>query len=369
MENIEQIIDLMVKTMLDRLGDEIDLIFQYGSCVRGNMHRYSDIDLSFVPVHEETWDNITVMVDETLFDFYPMRWSTLEKMADFRDLSSSVLATNKVIYVRNDLVLTRFNDLSAKLLSLQQPQARSEMVYKAMQIYQSTAYDYYLLQQQHEVGHLAGCLRQSMAVLRILLHCLAVFNQACVDTRKIDQVLALPRLPVNFAIDSKRIIDSFDIDEIFEATCHLMQSTRDLIVSEQNQMTQSQTNYSDVFDSGYPELKRDLQGVMLACERRDPFGLKTSLLSLMHELSRGVAQVERSVNYTGFNGLSEYEQDLEAMGFPDLLCGAVNNDYEIVLQQCYAFDRRLREFLTSHSVRLNNFTNYQEFKQYLAVKN
>jgi hypothetical protein len=31
------------------------------------------------------------------------------------------------------------------------------------------------------------------------LHCLAVCNQACIDTRKIGQVLALPKLPVSFA--------------------------------------------------------------------------------------------------------------------------------------------------------------------------
>ena len=35
-------------------------------------------DSSWVPAHDDTWGSITVMVDETLFDLYPMHWAHLE---------------------------------------------------------------------------------------------------------------------------------------------------------------------------------------------------------------------------------------------------------------------------------------------------
>ncbi|MGC9468822.1 MAG: hypothetical protein ACP5HS_09530 [Anaerolineae bacterium] len=70
--DIQRTIDALTDALLHRMGDEVDLIFQYGSHITGMTHRYSDVDLSWIPVHEETWDSITVMVDETLFDLYAM---------------------------------------------------------------------------------------------------------------------------------------------------------------------------------------------------------------------------------------------------------------------------------------------------------
>jgi hypothetical protein len=46
--------------------------------VRGTRtHRFSDIDLSYVPVDEDTSHALTVMVATTMCDLYPIRWSKL----------------------------------------------------------------------------------------------------------------------------------------------------------------------------------------------------------------------------------------------------------------------------------------------------
>ena len=366
MRDIQPIIETLKIAMLHKLGDEVDLIFQYGSQIKGTTHKYSDVDLSFVPVHESTWENITVMVDDILFDFYPMPWPKLERMAEFRDVSSSVLLQNRVLYSRNEEVLRRFEALGERLHNSQAPEAKPQMVRRAIEIFQTTAYDFHLLQVQAGVLHQAGCIKQAQAIFTTVLHCLAVCNQACIDTRKLGQVLALPRLPAGFAESAHRMIVALDPDELLSVTGSLLQTTREFLLAEQRQYLCSETDFPTVFDSGYPELKRDLQAVMLACERRDLFSLKGSLISLLHEVSRGVAKVTTGVSYLSFNGLSEYEQSLAELGFPALLPRLEAGDFEGLYQQCLAFDTRLRGFLMEREVPLNSFATLDDLQEYLA---
>jgi hypothetical protein len=163
------------------------------------------------------------------------------------------------------------------------------------------------------------------------------------------------------------VIVAFEPGELLAATGALLEVTRDFLLAEQRGSLYSVTDFPIVFESGYPELKRDLQAVMLACERRDLFSLKGSLLSLLHELSRGIARVNTGVPYAGFNGLSEYEQNLVDLGFPALLPFLATGDFDGLYQACQVFDVRLREFLVERNVELNKFANLDDLKRFLGV--
>jgi hypothetical protein len=365
MNDIEAIIEVMQEKLLHKLGEEVDLIFLYGSYLKGATHQYSDVDLSFVPVHEKTWDSITVMVDDKLFDFYPMHWSTLERMADFQNVSSSVLFENRIIYQRSEESAARFHALAERLRTLMQPEARPRMVRAAQEIFQGTAYPYYLLRQEAMAGHQLGCLQQVQTIFRMVLHSLAVCNQACVDTRKLAQVLALPRLPARFLETAHCVTTFTDPVELLAATEILLQTTRDLLLAEQRGIISQEETFASVFNSAYPELKRDIQAILLGCQRQNQMEIRGSLVSLYHELSCGMRLVYNRAEYTGFNSLSEYEQDLAAAGFPPLLPALVAKDFDQLYQQCLKFDQRLKEFLSEQSVALNNFAGIAELKNYL----
>lgn len=366
MNDTQAIIDALTAALLRRLGDEVDLIFRYGSQLTGATNRYSDVDISYVPVHEDTWESITVLVNDTLFDLYPMHWSKLERMAAFREASASVLLNHRVIYSRTEAAAQRMQTLAEQLRSLQEPAARPEMIRCALEIFQSTGYDYTLLREQVGAGHGAGSLKQAQAIFRTVLHCLAVLNQACVDTRKLAQVLALPRLPLDFAATAGRMVDATEPRDLLAAADALLHTTRALLLAEQRQHLRHTTTFPAAFDAAYPELKRDLQGVMLACERQDMFALRTSLFSLLHEMSLAIAQVGTGVAYSRFNGLADYEQDLASLGFPALLPYVESRDFAALHRQCLAFDRRLKQFLAERSVQLNAFASLDELRDFLS---
>src|ERR1051325_4839758 len=116
-----QTAEVLKAALLRDLGDEVELIFRYGSHLKGTMHAYSDLDISYTPVHETTSQSITVMVDDVLCDLYPIRWSQLERMANFENISSTVLLHYQIVYQRSAAAGERFQALAGRLGELQQP--------------------------------------------------------------------------------------------------------------------------------------------------------------------------------------------------------------------------------------------------------
>ena len=134
--------EMLKDALLHELGDELELIFRYGSYLQGTTHQYSDLDISYVPVHESTWNSITVLVDDMMVDLYPIHWSRLEQMANFDDISCTVILHNQIVYQRSEAVGDRFRALPAQLHALQQPAARPAMLRKAQEIFQGIGYQY-----------------------------------------------------------------------------------------------------------------------------------------------------------------------------------------------------------------------------------
>jgi hypothetical protein len=367
MKDNQAIITALQDALLQRFGDEVDLIFQYGSHIRGTAHQYSDVDVSWVPVHADAWGNITVMVDDTLFDLYPIHWAKLEQMADFRDVSSTVLLHNRILYQRSQAAADRFGALTERLRAHLQPEARPQMVRQALERFQDIGYDYYLLRRHVALDDPIGCLRQAQAILRTVLHCVAVSNQAPVDTRKLAQVLALPQLPEGFGEHVHRVVAALTPQAALTAVDALLGATHPFLLELQRRRLNQDATWPALFDAAYPELKRDLQAVMQACEQQDLFAAKNALFSLLHELSRGIAQVESGFVATSFNGLRDYEQDLTALGFPALAPLLLAGDFAELHRQCLIFDVQLKALLMERAVKLNNFASLEELKRSLLL--
>lgn len=367
MKDSQAIIATLQQALLARYGDEVDLIFQYGSHLRGTAHKYSDVDISWTPVHAETWGNITVMVDDTLVDLYPIHWAKLERMADFCDVSATVLLHNRILYQRSEAAADRLAALTARLRSLQMEEAKPKMVRRAQEIFQRTGYDYYLLCQHSSSEDIAGCLYQAQSILRTVLHSVAVCNQMPVDTRKLAQVLALPRLPAGFDEYVNRVVAAMTPAAVLAATSALLDATHVFLLEMQREFLREEATWPAVFDAAYPELKRDLQAILQACEQENPFAAKNAVLSLLHEMSRAIAQAESGFVATSFNGLRDYECDLMVLGFPALTPHLLAQDYAELYRQSLAFDVRLKTFLTERAVKLNNFASLEELQQFLAL--
>jgi hypothetical protein len=364
--DLTNLTNVVTTALLRDLGDEVDLIFRYGSQLKGNTHAYSDLDISYTPVHESTSQSITVVVGGIMCDLYPIRWSTLESMARFDNVSSTVLLKYQILHQRSESSGERLRGLAQNLLTLQQPDARPMMIRKAQETFQRAAYPTFLLRRAAEQGHLLAALQHSQQMVSGVLHSLAVFNQTPVDTRKMVQVLALPKLPVDFAATMSQISDAMTPTDLLASAERLLKTTRDLLVAEQQTFGGNPVDFPTAFGPAYPELRGDIQHVLLGCEREDLFTIKGPLVSLYHELSRMLAEVA-GAEITGFDSLMEYEQDLAALGFPALLPYLAARDFAGLHAQCLAFDAHLQRFLTEHGVSLYSFATVEDLQRDLGV--
>lgn len=355
---------MITEALLREVGaDKVDLILHFGSLLTGNAHKYSDLDLCYIPRHEGTWNHITVIVDDTLVDLFAIPWAQFEAMAEFDDVKCTILARQRIIYQRSNETAERFRALQDRLHELEQTEARPFMLRKALDIFKSAGYHYYLLAEQAARGHRLATRQHAQNLLAEILHCLAVLNQTCVDTRKLDQVLALRKLPPQFADTVERINAASEPADLLPAVEQLLSTTRGLLLAEQAALPGEKRPLAKVLDGGYPELKGDILHLMLACERRDP--VNVNLISLYHELMIHMAWAFSGISYSDFNSIADYEQDLAALGFPELLPYVEAQDFDRLHEQCIAFDGRLREYLTENNVALNSFADLDDLQAYL----
>jgi predicted nucleotidyltransferase len=82
-QDLEKASILIKEALLRELGDEVELILHFGSRLGKNTHKYSDLDLCYIPTKESTWDHITALVEDTLLDLFAIHWSSFEEMAHF----------------------------------------------------------------------------------------------------------------------------------------------------------------------------------------------------------------------------------------------------------------------------------------------
>jgi hypothetical protein len=364
---LAQVTDVLSTALLRDLGDEVDLIFRYGSFLKGNTHAYSDLDLSYVPVHETTHHSITVTVGDRLCDLYPIRWSMLERMARFENVSSTVLLHYEIVYQRAPASATRLAQLADQLRTLLAPAARPEMVRKAQAYFQQIGYPYYLLRRQAAAGHQLACIQQAQQIVGIVVHTLAILNQQVVDTRKLEQIVALPLLPADFATMIAWVTNATDPADLCAACDDLLNATHALLLAEQRQCSTPNMTYAGAFGAGYPELKGDLQHILLACERRDLFSLKRVLVSLYQELASAITTAETGISSSGFNSLADDEQDFVARGFPRLLPYLETANFDELHRHCLAFDAQLEKFLLDRGVQLYTFATIDDLRRHLAL--
>lgn len=361
--NPEQAIALVSEALLRDLGDDVDIIFRFGSTTKGTTHRYSDVDLAYVPAGPSVSGSITVLVQETLLDLFPLPWSRLESWAEFDDMRGTVILEGELLFARDEAAAIRWQGLADRMRALMSPAARPEMVAKALTIFQRTGYHFYLVGEQAAAGNQLATLFHAKAIRDTVAHCVAVVNQTAADTRKLPQLLALARQPDAFGPNLRRLQSATDPAELLAASESLLRTTRAWLLAEQRVVQGRPSSFPAVFGSVYPELKADLQHIMLAAEEEHAAGL--DIMSFYHELMIHIGWATTGIGYGSFNSLADYEQDLVALGFPALLPFVEQGDFAGLRVACEHFDTRLQAYLVERGVALNQFDSLEALAAHL----
>lgn len=365
--DIERVAAAMTEALVRELGDEVELVIHYGSTVRGNAGAASDVDLCWVPAHEDSWQSVTIEVDDTLVDLFAVHWSRLEAMAELRDPLGTILEQRRVLYAKDAAARERLDALTARLASMREAGRRKELLERAFGIFRTAGYPLYQLRRSAARGELLGALHAAVTLDETLSHCLLALNQKSVDTRKDADMATLEKLPKDYLSLRRRLVISRAPAEIEEAAGALMEAVREALASEQREVCAEPADFKAIAgEGGIAEHNNDFRHAARAASTGDIQELTRSLSKALWELRYHVGQAYSGRWFDAMNSLDELTAELPGLRVGPLGDALVKADAAACERECERLIADLRALYASRSCPTNCFADLGELEAWLG---
>jgi predicted nucleotidyltransferase len=353
-----------------RLRDEIALIVYTGSRIKGTHSPNSDLDLYYVP-RTQSEAHCTLLYGQFPIDFFPVAWDRLERWANYEEPHTSLIVDSYIAYARSDEDRARFEQLKARIFELQQPQHRSRMIHKAIDLFKRTGYHYFLLDANCAQAELFSFKREAWKIVEIVLHALAVMNQTFYHDdcgKNLAEVLALPQKPARIEEILTAIIQSVDYETVKADIRTLLIEIRDLLNAQQREIG-AITPFAEQFHAYYPEIREQLNKIETACDLKNNQRALSAIVQIQNEVADSLARSVDGKSSSGLNPYAAYNASYEAAGLPDLMRYIPSQDFDGLRKAIDDFDRKIQALLTQNNVPLNHLAAEEELDNLDSIWN
>ncbi|MHB8927227.1 MAG: hypothetical protein ACYC9Q_06100 [Bacillota bacterium] len=372
MPDVFRVLELLVSKVTERYADEVDLVAYYGSYAQGTATTRSDLDFFYVPAEGRNPPvGRTVLIGGLLFDFWPIRWDTLDGFATGRirgwSMAPALVYHAKVVYKRSEEAESRLQALQQKIADLQRPEAKTQMVRRALDAFPAVLGHLGNLRLAAAGGQLADVRHAGFQVLLSAWECLALANRAFFDRgfrSIVEQTSRLQAKPEGFEGLVETIGTSSDPREIVAAAEGLALGTREVLRRFQESLP-AERSVSEQFDGAYPEIRDGLRKVISACEQGRRFDAGIAAWRQQAELGEMLAGLQRQIgSHPAFNLYREFSAAYEELGLPNLI-GLASGDLVKLAEETELLDQRVQRWLREQSVSLQVYENIEEFARSL----
>lgn len=130
----------MLTKIENNYKNDISIVVCYGSYISGIPHENSDLDFFFIPKTQKGYEmNLQFIIDNIGYDFWPISWERAEKIADFEESITSIIADGVVIYYCDYSDLKKFNLLKQRIKDIiSKPDNKEILINKAEKLLANT---------------------------------------------------------------------------------------------------------------------------------------------------------------------------------------------------------------------------------------
>jgi uncharacterized protein YlzI (FlbEa/FlbD family) len=264
----DEILDILISHVKRKYKDDISLVCCYGSYVNGTAHEMSDVDFYFVPSNERAYKAaMTFIIEGIGYDFWPMTWERLERIARFEDTFVSLLEGSKIVYCSSDEALERYMQLQKQIAAVTDSPINKDMLSKAQLHLDKASKYYFQLSCASDGKHInlnaGGILLEVSDAL-----CLMNNRYFKYGTKKhLEEILGFPYLSKDFQEDYLSITHMRNGPDTIKSCERLIVNAQQLLDRLLKSVTQKQN--PSALTGLYEEICSNWNKLYAACEHGD----------------------------------------------------------------------------------------------------
>lgn len=109
--------EILIEKIKKDYREDVAVVVIMGSTIYGETHHLSDLDLYYVVNTARGYELAkTFIIDGIGYDFWPISWERIERIANYEERITSIVTEGKILYYGSDEDLKRFNEIKMKAL-------------------------------------------------------------------------------------------------------------------------------------------------------------------------------------------------------------------------------------------------------------
>jgi len=343
--NVIRAAELLVDKIKNDYKDDIALVVIMGSYIYGDTHNRSDLDIFFVPNTKRGYNlGFTFIIDGIGFDFWPISWERLERIANYDENITSIITEGKIIYSSSEVDMERYDQIKKKALDTSD---RKKFIHKATVKFNEVYKVYWKLL---NATNIYDARKHAISIIYNITYVLSLLNGNSIKRGRgklKQEILNMPLVPDGFSELYDTVFIKSDTDELKKAYGQLIQNTEMLILREKEKVYEK-VSFKDTLNGFYEEMINSYNKIYHACETDDAVTALFACVELTNE-------IEQVLNDTG----------VSPKNLPDLVGAFEPNNLEPLASLAQDHQSKFEELLNAYDVNIRKFNSFEELKDYL----
>ncbi len=273
--------EILIEKIEKDYKEDVAVVVVMGSYLYNDLHSRSDLDMYYVPTTERG-ENLgkVFIIDGIGFDFWPISWERLERIANHEERTTSIVTEGKVLYYGSKKDLERFNQLRERGLDTGN---RKNFIEKSRKQFQKTYEAYFKLLQEQR---LSDARKHGMEIIFSLTYATALLNGTTIKRGRgklKKEILNMDLVPKDFSSLYDTVFISRDVEAIKKSYGELIGNMKSLL-EEEERKEQKERSFQEQMDGYYEELINFYNKIHRACEIGDIYTALFAAVEINQEI-------------------------------------------------------------------------------------